>query len=299
MLGKKSSRKPIRNPRMDVQRSQPVFSYRSARSGADRQFERGIKPNSKTNSIKRRLKHIPFFLSFIAIVAALLYNLTLIPSAQIIVLGEQTMLRPKESYETTINTTLKNSPLNRTKITINTKRLSAEIKRQFPEIESLDISLPLLRHQPVVRVVLATPAALLNTPNESYVLDGNGRTLFTKNSADPNFDSSELPVIDDPSGHKIEPGLPALTRQQITFAQELQRHAESKELNLETSTLAAGGEELHMRFSGLAYSVKFSFAANARQSFGAFLATKERVERDGVPISEYIDVRIPERAYIK
>lgn len=300
MLGKKKSTRSARQPHLNGgTQNQPVFSYRAARSGTDRQFERGLKPGSKASSLRRKLKNLPYILSFAAVGAALLYNLTLTPNAQIVVSGDQVMLRPKESYQQAINATLKSSLANRTKITINTDRVSSQIRRQFPEIETLAISLPLLRHEPIIEIKLAAPAALLAASDKVHVLDSNGRVLFERNQAKPGFDMSKLPVIADPSGHQIVVGSIALTSSQILYAKVLISQAAAKQLQPESMTLSAGGEELHLRFQGIGYAVKFSFGADSRQSFGAFLATKERVEQERAEPAEYIDVRIPERSYVK
>ena len=300
MLGKKkSSKHSARNPHLSDQPNQPVFSYRAVRSGADRQLERGSKSDRDVTRLKRKLKHLPYALSLIAVGAALLYNLTLVPNAQIIVSGDQAMLRPAQAYQQAINNRLRSSLTNRTKVTINTNHLSDAIRREFPEIEIINISLPLLRHQPIIEIRLAMPAALLVTPDSAYVLNDSGRVLFDKNNTKLDFDASKMPVINDPSGYRISLGTVALTSQQISYANELLAHAKARQLQTESMTLAAGGEELHVRFQTAAYLTKFSFGANGRQSFGAFVAAKERVDHDKLPVAEYIDVRIPERAYVK
>lgn len=300
MFRKRSTGQSVRNPRLAGPRSrQPVFSYRAVRRETDRQLERGAKPAKDLTRLKRKLKHLPYAISFIAICAALLYNLTLVPNARVIVSGDQVTLRPLQSYQEAINNRLESSLSSRTKVTINTKRLSADIQREFPEIETLNISLPLLRHQPIIEVKLAAPAALLATSEATYILDGNGRALFDENDARADFDTSKLPVITDSSGHEITLGAVALTSAQIIYANELLAQSAAKQLQPESMTLQAGGEELHVRFQKVTYTVKFSFGADSRQSFGTFLATRERLERERATVAEYIDVRIPERAYVK
>lgn len=299
-LGRNNSKSNARQPRLEGNyRSQPIFSYRAARSGADRQFERGKKPAVKVNYLKHKLKQLPYLISIIAICSALLYNLTLTPDSNLSISGDQAVLRPKEAYQDAIDKYLNSSIMNRTKITINTSEFRDTITRQFPEIEEINISLPLLRHQPNVSLRLAEPAIRLATPTAVYILDGSGRALFDEKEALPDFDTDKLPVITDPSGQQITLGKPALTRQQITYANQISSQASAKQMMSESMALEAGGEELHVRFKGARYLVKFSFGTDARQSFGAFLAARERLDQDRVAISEYVDVRIPERVYTK
>ena len=59
--------------------------------------------------------------------------------------------------------------------------------------------------------------------------------------------------------------------------------------------LSEGGTAVDARFDGLNYYVRFSFFADAKQSSGAFIVMKEQ----GVSPSEYMDLRIPDKAFIK
>lgn len=300
MLGKKNNKPSSRQPRLDNSyRAQPVFSYRAARQESDRQFERGTKPINKSGQLKRKLAKLTYFIPMLAILASLIYSLTLTSNAQIETVGGQAMLRSNEIYQDAINKHLNSSISNRTKITIDIAQLKNKLAQQFPEIDQISVRLPLLRHQPIVSLTMAEPVVRLATSETTYVLEGSGRAMFDEKTAQPEFNTASLPVITDLSGQPITLGKPALTRHQIAYASLIAGQSDTKQLPRDTMTLQAGGEELHIRFKGLSYTVKFSFGADARQSFGAFLATKEKLEQDKQTIGEYIDVRIPDRVYTK
>ena len=151
----------------------------------------------------------------------------------------------------------------------------------------------------MVEARLAQPAAQLVTPRTTYILDANGRALFDKKLGSANFDFTALPSITDPSGQQIRYGSTALTSQQVVYVYVISAQLAAKKLGIESMTLQAGGQELDVRVQGLGYIVKFNFGADSRQSVGAYLATKERLEADRAGTSEYIDVRLPERVYVK
>jgi hypothetical protein len=56
---------------------------------------------------------------------------------------------------------------------------------------------------------------------------------------------------------------------------------------------------VHFKFNQLDYEVKFSFSNDARKSAGAFLALKKHLDKKGPLPKEYIDARVPERAYVR
>jgi hypothetical protein len=289
--------KPIaRRPQDSGYDRQAVFSYRASRIEKDRQFDRGTTVEANSNS---RWRQIPVILALIAILITVLYGLGLSTNAQLVVNGDQAFLRQKAAYNQLIDDKLAGSIWNRSKLTINTAKVEGQIKTAFPELESVTISTPLFRHRPVVEVTLAKPAALLVTPNETYVLDGHGRALFNTHDKAPLLDVSKLPAVTDQSGHQITLGKPGLTEDQVSYVRQLFLQSDAKQLSIESMTLQAGGGELYVKFTGVSYFVKFNFTADPRQSIGAYFAIKERLDQDHKTVGEYIDVRIPERVFVK
>jgi hypothetical protein len=278
-----------------------VFSYRASRVEKDRQFDRGtsLASDMAASSFVKRLRQVPFVLSLLAIFIAVLYSLSLSNHAQLVVNGDQSLLRGKQLYQQGIDDILSSSIQNRTKVTLKSASVSDQIRNAFPELASVSVSTPLLRHKPVVEVRLAKPATLLVTTPATYVLDGQGKALFNIKDKAASLKTTDLPVITDSSNHEVSLGKPALTADQVSYIRQLYLQSAAKQLTIESMTLQAGGGELQVRYSGLNYFVKFNFAADPRQSIGAFFAVKERLTGENRPIAEYIDVRIPDRAFVK
>ncbi len=297
-LRNKPTKKLRRTPRSTVYKKQPVFAYRSSRRESETARERGQDSPAKMGLLYR-LRHVPTYLCFAAIITGILYSTTLNSHAQLVVAGQSVLPRSIDNYQRAIDQQFGSSLMNRSKITINTGKLSSEIQKQFPEFSSVDISLPLLRHRPVVQTRLAKPALQLVTPRVTYILDANGRALFDKKLASPDYDFSSLPSVTDASGHQVRLNKSALTSQQVSYVYSLSSQLTAKKLGIESMTLHAGAQELHVRLQGLGYVVKFNFGAEPRQSVGAYLATKERLDSDRAGVGEYIDVRLPERVYVK
>jgi hypothetical protein len=221
------------------------------------------------------------------------------PSAHIKVSGQEAYPRNKKSYQLGVDAQLKSSLLYRNKLTFDSSAASAKIRNEFPEVTKVDISISLFRHKPVVELTLAKPTERLISGGHSYILDEDGTALFDQNEASPSLDVNSLLTISDDSGHPVELGKPALTQTQISFIREVIGQTKAKGLAPDSFTITRGGTELDVRFKDVNYFVKFSFISDSRQSSGAFIALASQLKKDGQNPGEYIDLRIPDKAFVK
>lgn len=300
MFKKSKKKAEPRAPQLDYRRP-AAYHYSAKRSKADKLFDRGGATKEEIRSAKmlRRAREIPTYFALLLILASALYLASLSTAAQITVDGSQELLRDRSAIQPKANQVLSSSLLNRSKFTFQGDKVEAELRQAFPEFAEVDVSTPLFRHRPHVVITLARPAALLSTGTHIYLIDDQGRALFDTTRNKPSFDTSDLPLLQDQSTLNIEVGKTALSRTQVAYVQEVRAQTEQKGLKIESMLMVSGGGELNVRFGGLPYYAKFNFFEDARKSTGTFLATKEKLDADKSKPTEYIDVRIPERAYVK
>lgn len=294
MLGKKKT--PVeRKPRLDYQRPSS-YHYSAKRSQSEKLFDR---TKTLRETTQKRVRHIPTFVAFFLIAGSLLYLVSLSASPQITVEDSGGLLRDRSSIEPKAQAILQNSFLNYNKITFQRDKVAAELQRSFPEFSEVAITTPIFRHRPHVAIQLAKPSVLISSGNRIYVLDESGRALFDTVKDKPTFDISGLPLVQDQSSHTIQIGKVALSSSTIAYIHEVVRQSEQKDLYIESLLLVNGGGELDVRYRGLHYYIKMNIFEDARKSTGTFIATKEKLEADNAKPNEYIDVRIPSRAYVK
>lgn len=269
-----------------------IFSYSSSR----RPSSASAGGSSSTQKKISRLVNIA--IAFVLLLGAA-YMCLLKPSAQVKISGEKFYPRDKSSYETGIDEQLKGSIFYRNKLTFDSSKLRDDIKQEFPEVNEVDINISPLRHMPIIEITLAKPTARLVTTDKTYILDDEGRALFEQKDASDSLDTDSLLTISDDSGQDITLGKPALTQAQIGFIREVIGQTGSKKLHPVSLSLSSGGTALDVRFKEFDYFVKFSFMADPRQSSGAFIALYRQLQRDGAQPSQYVDLRIPEKAFIK
>lgn len=278
-----------------------IFSYSSARSLSDRSTDRRTdqKPIEKQSEpIRSKLSKAVNYLIAVLILCGIAYMCILNPSAQIKVSGQDVYPRTKKSYEDGVDRQLKSSIFYRNKLTFDSSGVKDKIKNEFPEVEDVQIKISPFRHRPVIELSLAKPSERLISNGSSYILDDEGTALFNQNEASPSLDIGSLLTITDDTGHPVQLGKPALTDSQIGFIREVIGQTRAKGLSPESFTLARGGTELDVRFKDIKYFVKFSFMSDGRQSSGAFIALYQQFKNGSAP-NQYIDLRIPDKAFVK
>lgn len=285
-----------RNPQPSGQK-QSVFHYSSNRAPAERTRTNSDSSDLKKSSARLFFGRVPVVLGVIFFTAICIFAVLLTAPPKVIVEGGPARSNQKE-YEIAAKE-LSSGWSGQTKLTLNRQKISTELSGKFFELDSVEVSTPLLRNSAVIKLHVSEPLAILKTLRSDYLLDSRGVAVMNLENTSSVKGLEKLISLSDQSDASIELGKPALTTAQVDFIKEVRRQAEAKKIGLEDTLLTEGGGELHVRFKGLAYFVKFNPYEDARKSFGTFNAVREHMAASGERPVEYVDVRVPERAYIK
>lgn len=208
-------------------------------------------------------------------------------------------LHTTADYQQTAAQTLRSSIFNHNKLTVDTSAVSHELLTKYPEIRTATVAIPLIGSRPVVYIQPYQPAFVLSTvSNQAFLIDETGRAL-APTSQIANMGELSVPTLEDQSGLPVTRGQQALPEGTVQFTQQVTRILDAAKVHYQSLTLPAGTSELDVRISGVPYYVKFNLQGDARQQAGTFLAAKQRLEQDKTTPAQYIDVRVPERAYYK
>lgn len=303
MIGRRKKQPPVqRSPHLGQQK-QTTFRYSSNRSQTERVLSRQDTQDAEQATqarlrFARRLKRTPYLVGGLAAFAGAIYLSLLLTPPKIVFYGEQGPLRSDSPYAALVSGKTSNLQSS-SKFTINRQQLTKDMQAQFPELVQVAVTTPLLANHAVVELEVSKPALILTSGNDTYLLDTRGVALLDTARERPLAKTDALPVVTDQSNLPVELGKQALTSSQTGFILELNHQAQAKNLSLVSINLSAGAGELTVRYNDLPYFVKYNVNEDARKSFGTFYATKEYIERTKVKPAEYIDVRIPERAYVK
>ena len=186
------------------------------------------------------------------------------------------------------------SVFNKTKWTFNAAKLDQGMQQAFPELANVQTTLPLLGNTPTIHLDPGTPTLLLKTTtNQTYLVDQRGVAVATATSGQ----SEGLVMIDDQSGIAVQPGRPALPTSTVAFIHTVISQLKSQKITLTTAALPPRSSELDIHIAGSNYIGKFNLQGDARQQAGTFAAVKGSLDAAHAGVGQYVDVRVPERAY--
>lgn len=302
-FNKQQSKRPEQRTPHIARQKQSSFQYSSNRSQTDRVRSRTEPAVAEQKSARRaqflkKITQLPYIVGGVGGLFMIFYFSALSGAPHIATPKDARLVRDVASYQKTASD-LTSDPSSKSKFAINRQKIEEEFEKAHPEVMSAKVTTSLFSRSATIELQLTTPLLLLNSGSVTYVLDNRGTAVSDISKTKANFDTAELPLITDQSGIQIEIGKPALTSEQVAFASEVRHQSSVKQLNIESMTLVAGGGELNVKYGSMPYFVKYNLNEDARKSFGTFFAAKEYLEQSRAVPAEYIDVRIPERAYTK
>lgn len=299
MFRKKSK---IRQRQGDSSSQASIYSYysngaRKENSAKQRLGLQTAKP--KAGSSNKWWQHIPSVLAGLVILISLGYVLTLNSNPKIIQPADSgsIFLQDINTYKNAAHKLFNQSFLNKNKITVNVSGVTAQLQNQFPELENVSITLPLIGHSPIVYINPSSPAIVLNAQNGSYVLNDKGIAIIpayrVKNLSDLN-----LPTIDDKSNISVILGQGTLSTQDISFIKKVFNQLNAQKVTVGSIVLPSSAEELDIKVKGKPYFIKMNMLGDAREEVGAYLAANANLQKQNKQIS-YYDVRVEGRVYYK
>jgi hypothetical protein len=288
-----------------VKPSKNLF-YHSSRSTepgmASRQpFRNPVNIQTASRAASYSLQRFGLLIVIIVAVVSMVNILMVSPKPNIVLLDKNRVgyLHTINEYQQAAQKLFEASFTNNNKITINTDAISKALVKEFPELSSVTIKLPLIDHNPIVYLEPDKPLLALSMNNGLiYAVDSAGLALGAINSTVVN--SLHLTAVQDEGTIVIQAGQPILPGSTVSFIQTIGYQLSQKQLNIAKLMMPAGENELDMYLTGQSYYVKFNLAdSSPLQEIGTFLAVRQNLQQQGTTPSQYIDVRVDGRAYYK
>jgi hypothetical protein len=196
-------------------------------------------------------------------------------------------------YRSAAESALSKHFLNHSKITIDTKSAAADIRAAHPELEEVVVAVPIIGITPTVFVAVSAPAYTLTAGNSSYTLSQSGYITAAKAIAD-----HSAPGVHDDSGESIQTSAALLPSSHVRFMQRVQYQMEQAHFQVEYFTLPKGkAYEVDLKLKTKPYIVKFNLEEDPVRQSGALLSVLHTLGPTNP--GEYVDVRVPSRAYYK
>lgn len=290
-----------RNSDSSINRAQ-TYNYHSVRSTnetntgrTNREVQTELSDKTEINWIR----HLPGYLIVLAIIVLLIYALTLstTPKVEIIDVSNQTIVQPASVYQQAAQNIFKSSFQNKNKLTINTDQVASEIESKYPEINAVTIIIPLLGHQPIVEIRPAQSILILSNSEGQYVINQQGNAVLQLSSTSAS--KYNLPVVTDETGFKVQIGQEAISDTSVKFIKTVVDQFTAKSLVIQSMKLSTTPYELDVQVRGLPYYIKFNLLSDPLYATGTYFATAKLFSPSNPVPTQYVDVRIPGRAYYK
>lgn len=287
-----------------------TFSYAANRSAADFNTGREALQNKPPirrlpSRLQRVQRHFGWLLACVLLVGLIAYEMQLSTTPRIVSLvqaSEAPYLQDSAVYAAKASQLFNASAANRNKLTVDASGIAVQLKKQFPELQDVSVSLPLLGSTPTVYIKPAGPALLLSSGGETYLIDENGRAV-ARATASMSLGKVRVASVTDQSGLKAEVGEQILPRNVTTFITTVVGQLQAQHIAIQSLVLPTSASELDVYVTGQPYYVKFNMhdadANAAALQAGSYVAVSKQLTRQGTTPSQYVDVRLPGRAYYK
>jgi hypothetical protein len=291
----------------DSERRPQAFSYYAQRSGAPSSVSRAPLdpalavdgPASGHAWWQNRTVALLLVTGVVVLAGFLLYVGTTPKVITVTGGGNAYFLQDTAVYQQAVAKKLSSSLLNRNKLTVDASGISSDLERQYPEIARSTISVPIIGQQPIVRIEPNRPSFILTTTDSAaFLLDEHGRALVSASQITSPGELS-VPTLQDLTGSRVTLGQQALPSATVTFVEAFLAYLKAEGVEYSKLVLPSAAAEIDVYIKGTPYFVKANLMGEARLQAGTFLAAKGRLEKDKVVPAQYIDVRVPERAYYK
>lgn len=292
LLGGKSSN----NRRGRTRFNKPTLLYyrSSTKTGQSNQDSKRNISGSKKNPIRYAFNAIIVFAS----IAVFLYSVSLDSNPVIVFQQKSGLFNNINTYQESIQQILKEAPFSRSKLTINTSGLAKTIENRHPEIANATVVVPFFSRQPKVILTPVTPVFIVNSGNNSYVVDQFGIAIARVQELN-NVSKMQLITVNDDARVEITKDKAVLSQEQTNFIREVIEQLKAKNIGVSSISIPVSAYDLQVKLKDKAYAIKMNMSGDARSQVGRYLAAEKEASKAGRGIGEYIDVRVDERAYIK
>lgn len=278
---------------------QRVNSYYTASKKQITTFQRHTDVTQRaTRSFAQKAKRYGLItLVSVLLVVALIAMFTLNKSASITIDGGE--YRSPEAYQQIVATALAKSFKNNLKLSLDSTAVEQAIREQLPEAYAVAVYAPLFGRSPEVTIKTAAPfAVLLQTDGPTLIMGDRGRLIIEVNAA--TVDTSKLSTITNQSGTIYTAGDQLFKPEEMTALQALQfQYTKGTGEGGVAYILPLAPREIHTKEG--TYIAKFSLGSDMAitQQYGALRAVQAQLQSQGKTPTEYIDVRLATKVFIK
>ena len=295
LLSNKNQNSRVVNRDSNAIKKKQIYSYYQAdQTGRVGQAGEKRRKYGQKQTILKKLRLVPTLLAITAILVSVVYSTTLSTEPIIKLVGDSKQYRDSKQYQATLAGSLQASIFSQNKLTLDTHSQEAVLFKNFPEIDAVTVSVPVIGRRPTAHIHTRTPSLIIVGETGSYVVDAYGVVIGRTSEVSTDL-LNQLPTATDKSNLQIETGKQALTTDAINFIFGVKAELDNKQLKVAGLDLIAGGYEIDIHVKDQGYFLKTDSSGDARIQIGDYLAARG----NGINPKEYMDVRVEEKVFYK
>lgn len=282
----------------------PTFSYHASRTPLPerpamptKEFRRQRMSGTGLPRIWRRigLRHVPLVLALLAAVVCSGKLIFVAPNPKIVIVSKDqaTYAQSAAVYTDAAAKLLRADAMNRIKPFADLQGVATKLAAQFPEIQSVSATIPLMGNRPVFYIVPSVPVLQLRVASGDYLVDGKGSVLAQVSAGAQTSGT----LVADQTGLKPVVGKQVLPGTTVAFIRTIAYQFTAAGHAVGTIVLPQGSAyEIDVQVVGVPYQVRMNVQADATEQAGAAIATLKQLGNQQLA---YLDVRVPGRVYYK
>ena len=244
-------------------------------------------------AIKTRLGHLIDWLVIGLVIVGLAYTLLVKPEPKVIMTSQA--YHPEQTYRRAAISSLQ-SWRNHNKVTFDQSGLIKDLQNQFPEVEKIDLELPLFSQRPLLRLNVSEPAIVLKSGSETYIVSSSGKAITNQANLSKN---PKLVIVEDQSGFKSTISTQVMSAEEVNFITALQKQLAASRIPVRSLVLPAAAKELHLRTTDQPYFVKFYLGGDPAVQAGQLAAARQKFNSSSEHPSQYLDVRVEGKIFYR
>jgi len=252
--------------------------------------EQRLQQISERNKAARREKTRKFAKRGMIILGALFFMVVLI-DRQFVRYDQNNVVEP---YRTTINEYFDDNPLRKSKLFFNGQDLSNYITSRHPEVQEFTMSSSLIFDDKFI-IETKQAAFVWQSRTQSYLGDFEGVVYATTDGVD----ASGLPLLKDQTALEPSLGDKVAPSSSLRYVKAIEEELAAGSLKPEFFSIPVAAREVHLDIAGKPYYVKFSLDRSVVGQISELQKAIGYIDKNNVPVRDYIDIRTEDKAYYR
>jgi hypothetical protein len=208
--------------------------------------------------------------------------------------------RDKADYQKKAKDLISAEFLGRTKITFPSQKIKQQMKNTFPEIDDIEIAMPIVDRRPVIGISLKQPALVINSVNKRYVVSRDGLVLGSDDQLASSIFDGLSEVIYRGQSINSSVGKVVIGMNDFELIKLLEDNLKAPRAAIQSIEFIPQSSDYELKLVSSNYVVKLNSIQTPHLQVGSLMAILNEIEQGKTaPPSSYIDVRVAERIFIK